>query len=553
MSDNEDSFDLEQLRPKANKWFETNFEYAGNGSAELTSPRGTVSGRFVAKFDENGGHAIETISPTLSPSDVDYEGDPTAMLFGSKPQRSGKTTSWGVGGMDNPCERLSFATTYGTFVSTGRVDGIGMTLSPDSIRLRFSARAGKFETNNVKPAKYFVMPLFNCVADPTNQLYFAHPLRIFPTPVIPPTVPAERRIIANITANQKNSVLCFFIKGRLCFIERVPEYENYLAELKSEAVQRKITAVLVGDIGDSPASNLADFMSWFPSGVFSALSFASGVQVGWPWIEIRDENGDVIRRLHGGARVPSFFAGDDVFGKFSRPGTGDFVTGFVKLPEEKQKYLQVAMNHARMGSLGSHMYLPDLLAHLVRALDGLCQENGFKQQLLTSGLSVEGLDKLNEITTETIARLEELKQQSKQSGNLDDYRLLVPITDRARSIGQTDNRLGLAAVELLKKFGFCDAQVLDRFLTSKGRRDWATLISAYRNATLHDGYIDFSNGEDFNEVIQICRHLKDVLTRIIFKECGYIGTYESVLRYGCGPLQMDWVRADTPASQLGFT
>src|SRR2546425_6024735 len=44
------------------------------------------------------------------------------------------------------------------------------------------------------------------------------------------------------------------------------------------------------------------FRSWFPFDILSALSFASGSEVGFPWIEIRDEEGALIRRLHGGAR-----------------------------------------------------------------------------------------------------------------------------------------------------------------------------------------------------------------------------------------------------------
>jgi hypothetical protein len=289
-------FDWEQLRPKPSDWLETHFRYTGDGTAELTSPRGTIAGTFIAEFDEYGSSSIETVFPTISPCDADYEGNPIAFLSGAKPQRSGKVTTWGIGvDSDNPCESLSFVTAHGTFMSTGTVAQNAVSWGTGPTRIRFFVREGKFETSSARPAKYFAIPLFNCVAEPTNQLHGQHPLRIFPTPSIPDDVPSERKQIASMVANEMNSVLAFLIDGRLCFVERLPDYKARVAELKSGAAQRKITAVLVGDIGSNPVANLADFRSWFPSGIFSALSFASGVEVGWPWIEIRASHELVLR------------------------------------------------------------------------------------------------------------------------------------------------------------------------------------------------------------------------------------------------------------------
>ena len=91
-----------------------------------------------------------------------------------------------------------------------------------------------------------------------------------------------------------------------------------------------------------------------------------------------------------------------------------------------------------------------------------------------------------------------------------------------------------------------DADVIDAFLASKGRPDWATLISIYRNATVPEGYLDFATKHDAREVIQLCAHLKDVLTRIVLKECDYDGSYDSLLGHsfgrsqsiGCGPTRI---------------
>jgi hypothetical protein len=84
------------------------------------------------------------------------------------------------------------------------------------------------------------------------------------------------------------------------------------------------------------------------------------------------------------------------------------------------------------------------------------------------------------------------------------------------------------------------------------RPDWANLISTYRNATLHEGYLDFETKHDPREVASVSAHLKDALTRIVLKECGYVGTYDSVLRGGYGPQSVDWVTPATSAEMLGF-
>lgn len=546
-------FDWGGFHPIPNNWLETDLTYEGQGTAEFASPKGTVAGPFVARFDEQGSSSIETVFDTLSPRDIDYEGNPIAFLHGAKLQRSGKATNWGIVGMDNPCESLSFATASGTFLSTGKVDWAGINWGTGPTRLRFSVREGKLETSNSQPAKYFAMPLFNCVAELANQLHGEHPLRIFPTPSVPDDVPLDKQKTARLLANQKNVVLAFYIDGKLCFIERLPDYEIRVAALKSGTARQKVTAVLVGDVGNNPVATLEDFRSWFPYGIVSALAFASGVEVGWPWIEIRDVKGGLIRRLHGSPRFPSFFDGDEVFGRLCRPGAGEFINRFVTLPENKRSYLQAVMNHARLGSLGPHLHLYDLVDHLVRALECLCREHKHPAQDLMAELSGETQNRLAVINTELVTKLDQLKDRVNQLGNLDDYRLLTEIKARAASIAQRRSKLHSGLPHLLNKFSLCDTDILDIFLRSQGRPDWVSLVASYRHATIHEGYLDFSAKHDAREVIRISAHLKDVLTRIVLKECGYSGTYDSGLRRNHGPQPIDWVRRDTKAADLGFT
>src|SRR5439155_8994187 len=281
-------FDLNEVEPRTSNWLELNARYEGEGKAEFTSPAGHVMGPFIAEFTENGDSTIETQYESLVSADPDYEGMDMAFVIGAKIQKTNGGKSWGIGSIDNHCSSLSFSTPNGVF-SASSVYLAGYHFGQTAI-LRFRVREGKFETGNVNSPKYFVIPLFNFVADLRTRIVGNHPLRIYPTPLVPESVPPKYKTIAQIRANAKNSVVTFSPDQNFHFIERVADYEERVSSLKAGS-QRRITAVLVGDIGSRPVSTLAEFRSWFPFEMLSALSFASGIEVGSLWIEIRDENG----------------------------------------------------------------------------------------------------------------------------------------------------------------------------------------------------------------------------------------------------------------------
>ena len=369
-------FDPTEVQPKESNWLELNVRYEGQGKAEFTSPEGQVFGPFVAEFTENGDSRIETRYDSLISADPDYRGADLPFVTGAKVQKTSGGRSFGIGGIENHCRELSFSTSNGVF-SASNVRLVGYTFGQSAI-LRFRVRDAKFETGNPNPPKYFAIPLLNFVAELGNRLVADHPLRIYPTPVVPESVPEEYKRIAGFVANAKNSGVAFTSHGRLHFIERLSDYEERHASLQS-GTQRKVTAVLVGDIGSQPTSTFTDFLSWFPSDLLSALSFASGTEVGRLWIEIRDENGTLIRRLHGKSQLPSFWEGDELLEKYDRmdgnAAMGEFVAAYLAQPPDKRFYLEMAMNHARLGSIPAPFHLHDILDHLIRGLECLCREH----------------------------------------------------------------------------------------------------------------------------------------------------------------------------------
>jgi hypothetical protein len=177
-------FRLEDFEPKLNNWPELDLRYEGTGAADFTSPVGSITGRFRVTYDEYGNTTCESFPEQVS-YDPSYKGDAHAFLSGAVQKEEGNGVSFGFGGLNNPCRLLSFTTPAGRFESTAQVHLVGMGAAEGRSRLRFYVPEGKFETGNPNQAKYFAIPLFNCVAETRYSIHGDHPLRIYPTPPVP--------------------------------------------------------------------------------------------------------------------------------------------------------------------------------------------------------------------------------------------------------------------------------------------------------------------------------------------------------------------------------
>jgi hypothetical protein len=559
------SFSLADFKPKASDWLTPNLRYEGPGSADFMSPIGSVIGPFIATFNDRGEQSILATCERIS-CDPEYGGwGILAFLSGATFEQEGNVQSWGFGGLNNPCKELKITTHTGTFTAS-HLSLTGMTAQlvvakPEDAKptpLQFHISQGKFETGNLNQPKFFALPLLNCIAEPGNTLNGSHPLRIYPTPIVPDSLVGEERLFANLTAQKHNSVIGFYLSGRLCFIERLADYDQRLASLKS-GNQCIMTAVLIGELGEEPVTTLKEFRSWFPMEVISALGFASGVDVSFSWVEIRDEHGGLIRRLHGLTPLPTFDEGDILLTRMDaqhNSGMEPFLTSYLSCAPDKRSYLEPVMNHARQGSMGTSLRLYDNLDHLARAFDCLCREHGFSRQNLLPRLTPPIQDQVEGILAGARRKLESLIRGAQRNQKYEDARVLKTIQSKVANAANTEEAFGLAVIDLLKHFALPDAGIIDSFIAQNPRPDkapdWASVLSIYRGATIHEGYMDFDKKHDADDVICICEHLKDVLTRIIWKEVGYTGTYKSVLRRSHGPQAIDWVQTTTAPAKLGF-
>ena len=135
-------------------------------------------------------------------------------------------------------------------------------------------------------------------------------------------------------------------------------------------------------------------------------------------------------------------------------------------------------------------------------------------------------------------------------------RTLERIASRVEGAGQRENEFGLAVVELLRRFGFPDADVLQPHLAAHpvaGATNWPGLLSLLRGAVTHEAYFDLPSGRhDLFEVLTVIDHVHDLLLRVVFKSLGYTGSYQPPIPPLPRVAPVDWVTPATPPAMLGY-
>lgn len=86
-------------------------------------------------------------------------------------------------------------------------------------------------------------------------------------------------------------------EGECAYIQALPNHAVFRDRLESGRDTALVTAVMVGPIADRPAHGLA-VLDWIPAQLLNALSMATGVRVGVPWVEVRDEAGALCSHVH---------------------------------------------------------------------------------------------------------------------------------------------------------------------------------------------------------------------------------------------------------------
>lgn len=115
---------------------------------------------------------------------------------------------------------------------------------------------------------------------------------------------------------------------------------------------------------------------------------------------------------------------------------------------------------------------------------------------------------------------------------------------------------GLAVVDLAKKWGLPDADIIDSYYQAHPRDDGRMRhqqVSSCRGSITHEGPLELPRGEvDIEEAITMLRHLHDLFIRVILRMLNYDGTYSPLTTDYLDTVEVDWVKPDTDPPRLGY-
>jgi hypothetical protein len=536
------AFDPITLVSTPNTWLETRVRYEGAARAEFTSPPGVIEGPATVCFDAAGACRVRIKVERIDASDPETFSLRTAGTLGT----------YLVYGEANPCSSLTVRTDSGVFAGGDRIIHDG--LPPDAEQqVELRPIHSRFEVAGAEPAKYWVLPLANFMPDPWNGFIHPelanHPLRLRPTPTIPADLPEEDRAMAEFHVYHQHNLFSFLLNGEPGFIERMPDYTKRVTLVRHRR-SRRITAVMVGPAHVQDVEWF-DYEGLFPLDVVSALSLATGVPVGAPWVEFRDEKGALVRRVHicfGAGRYEQRHA--TLHPHLLRNGPGYVLGKVLAAPDRGKKYLRVAINHAL--SAAKRGTLEGRFISLCRAFETLCRHHGFINQNLAARLEPAQQEAVKTLLREVAGKVREMRNAEPDPGR---KAVLDTIAGRAQSAAQTEKSFGLAVADLAGKFGFQDEQVLDAHLAAHPHhtgKPWPGILTHYRAAATHDAYFDFASREDLYTILRVMNHLHDLLLRVLLKTVGYDGPYQSPIPPLMQRDSLDWVTPPTAAGLLGY-
>jgi hypothetical protein len=550
---------LEDVSPRENPWFSANVEYNGTGRADFANHRGAAEGVVSVVFDEFGGTKIQMEVERLTGPEPQPKEIMELVASRRFPEPGGGMILY-HGLRDNPCTQVTVDTGAGVFSSAGQID-YDVRLGADRDRLSLRPWVSQFDSKEAGRAKYWVVPLLNFVSDFCSWPgeLSGHPLRVSSTPAIPDGLPQDEALEALSYAGSQNHLIVFTFNGSPGFVEPLPDYADRKAKLNAGSVHRLVTAVMVGEVGDN-SIEVKSLAGWFPYDLLRVLSFATGTEVGAPWIEFRDESCRLIRRVHQLHDGADYTEGPRVIREGIHKGTGKLLTSYLSSQDPCRSYLPVAMKHARQGWGHSGSSIEEKLIYVIRGLDCLCSRVSPTEPDLRMRLRPEKRELVRETLHEAARRIRSLAASPSTFAEEGEMSALHEIAERTLTApwGKAGT-FGLAVVDLLNKLGLADAVVLDAHFASASApgtatESWASRLSRIRGEPIHAGFFDIKRGEfRIEELLTLTRHLHDVLVRAILKIIKYEGTYQPTVFTGAVQAPVGWVRTSTAARDLGYS
>lgn len=401
-----------------------------------------------------------------------------------------------------------------------------VSFEAEGVAYEVDANGIQFKASNADEPCYWSIPLINFTLLPPERSASLgnHPLRI----------------------DQGRYSHSFEFASEVAFIQLLPDFDERLKELRNGDVQSQATAVAVGRIpgGVCSAEKLDD---WFPFDLVTLLSFASGVEVGSPWIELRSASGELTHRFHYRIGYPKFAECHSVIPEGS-PSLGQFLTAALRSELFGDKALRIACKHASRAVSVEYSHLEDHYLHVTRAFEALNKRFGQSQTNLLLQLPEAYRSTIKETLRSASS---EIRKQvvPPQAGPVVDR-----IAQRVINASQTENDFGISVLGLMQELGFCDAAVLDSVLVHNAKPiTFAGAVSMYRGAAVHEGGFDFAASHDPEQAANFVAYMVDLLFRVILRVFDYEGTYNAFVGRTRGkPAKVGRVTPKTPPSALGF-
>jgi hypothetical protein len=248
-----------------------------------------------------------------------------------------------------------------------------------------------------------------------------------------------------------------------------------------------------------------------------------------PFVEIRDEAGELVARMHVRIGDAGQSLGTALIDENLSGTTGGLLTSFLVSEVREQVWFRVMLRHLLRAFTGGGT-VEDRLSHLLRAVEGACVGLRLNQ---ARPLEVEENVRREVETTinELIAKLEEIGSGVSQA----DRARLAQLQNRLREI--TANRPSFATqlLALVEAVGLPDAGWLADFTfrlknprpdgQPRAPTSWAGGASRYRNRIFHSAFVDFDSF-DVDNAFAFIGHLSDVLARVVFHLIGFVGQYK---------------------------
>lgn len=505
--------------------------YSGSCEVIIDNPTGKITGEATVRVASNS-HAVAKISIHELEAPPEYENSILAFLNASPPKRQGKGTVISIAASANErrITSLTVETESGTFSATSGLlaDPVFFGLgSNDTLSIVLNDLVFCRRTDAV--AKYWLVPL----QGPFEEFY------------------RPRLAPSQLLALDGEGYISFSADGRACGVqifskEKAPKHPlaNY-------------DAIAFGELRGA-ADSREDIWAALPRGLVNALSFSIGADVTAPWIELRGEDGKLIRRFFYrlGHRLT-----DDGFRAFSPvnecqgdSGMSAFLKAFFSAPAGKRDSLIVPINLMRSGAPGS-FNIEDSITDLIKALDNLCKSHGLTTQELLSRLEKDNQQRISAVLDETRARLLAIRSDNAANGRHDQAEVLGVIVSKVASSTTTSRDFGIAVKDLLKGLGLHDGDVLDRHFRGLAEQDtsWAGLLSAVRGDVIHKGFLQMRDNHALRTWFEFARHLHDLCKRIVLREVGYRGFYQASTNPWVGNYSVDRVTPTTELKELGFS